>query len=126
MKSMMLLTALLCVSPSVFAMDLKCHGRAEALEVEKSSEYASAPNYEVISKKNGWMVRHFNDTNTTASSYSNKKPFEQWTEDGITVVGVPGVLSIYIHDRYHAVLAEQRGGYDKIPKYTKYVELACE
>lgn len=127
MKPVFLLAALLCASSPAFATDLKCHGRAAPSDIEKDNVYANSLNYEVINnKKEGFLLKDFNDDNSTSSSSSFPKPLKEWKEGGMTVVGLPGVLQIYVHDRYHAMLAEKRGGYDNVPEYTKYVELTCE
>ena len=126
MKPALLIAALLCVTASAFATDLKCHGRAEPSDLEKNNVYAQDLNYEVINnKKDGFIIRDFNDDKTTSSSGTLAKA-KEWKEAGMTVVGHATVARVYIHDQFHAVLAEKRGGYDDVPEYTRYVNLICE
>lgn len=126
MKPALLFAALLCMATSAFATDLKCHGRAESYDIEKNNIFSNSPNYEVINnKKDGFVVRQFTDDNATSSSGTFAKA-KEWKEAGMTVVGHPHVARVYIHDRYNALLAEEKGGYDDVPEYTKYVHLTCE
>lgn len=124
MKAILILTALLCTS-NAFATDLKCHGRAEPTDKEKYNIYAANLNYEVSNNaKDGFTVKDFNDDKSNSSSSNGKA--KEWKEGGMKVVGLPGILRVYIHSKYHAVLAEKRGGYDDVPEYTRYVDLTCE